>query len=291
MDRLIRFNVVATSGRAVEAAGDVDTLLLDKTGTITFGNRQATEFVFAPGVSDRSLAEAVLLSSLADETPEGRSIIALAKGKYGLSEPDVSQNALVVPFSAQTRISGIDLNGRSLRKGAVDAIVALTGLSPTQIPAEFRQCVDRIARSGGTPLAVAENKRLLGVVHLKDIVKPDIEYRFVALRAMGIKTVMVTGDNPVTAAAIASEAGVDDFIAQATPEDKLSYIRKEQHGGRLIAMCGDGTNDAPALAQADVGVCHATAARRPRGKPAIWSISIPTRPSLSRSSKLVSSCL
>ena len=254
MDRLIQFNVVATSGRAVEAAGDVDTLLLDKTGTITFGNRQATEFVSAPGVSDRSLAEAVLLSSLADETPEGRSIIALAKGKYGLSEPDVSQNALVVPFSAQTRISGIDLNGRSLRKGAVDAIVALTGLSPTQIPAEFRQCVDRIARSGGTPLAVAENKRLLGVVHLKDIVKPDIKDRFVALRAMGIKTVMVTGDNPVTAAAIASEAGVDDFIAQATPEDKLSYIRKEQHGGRLIAMCGDGTNDAPALAQADVGV-------------------------------------
>jgi K+-transporting ATPase ATPase B chain len=254
MDRLIRFNVVATSGRAVEAAGDVDTLLLDKTGTITFGNRQATEFVPVPGVSERALAEAVLLSSLADETPEGRSIIALAKSKYGLSEPNVGQNAHVVPFSAQTRISGIDLNGRSLRKGAVDAIVAMSGLAPNQVPAEFRQSVDRIARSGGTPLAVAENNRLLGVVHLKDIVKPDIKDRFSALRAMGIKTVMVTGDNPVTAAAIASEAGVDDFIAQATPEDKLSYIRKEQQGGRLIAMCGDGTNDAPALAQADVGV-------------------------------------
>ncbi len=255
MDRLIRFNVVATSGRAVEAAGDVDTLLLDKTGTITFGNRLATEFAPVPGVSERVLAEAVLLASLADETPEGRSIIALAKSKYGLSEPVISQtNAQVVPFSAQTRISGIDLDGRSLRKGAVDAVLATAGLTQAQTPIEFRQAVDRIARSGGTPLAVAENNRLLGVVHLKDVVKPDIKTRFAALRAMGIKTVMVTGDNPVTAAAIASEAGVDDFIAQATPEDKLSYIRKEQQGGRLIAMCGDGTNDAPALAQADVGV-------------------------------------
>jgi len=255
MDRLIRFNVVATSGRAVEAAGDVDTLLLDKTGTITYGNRLATEFVAVPGVSERTLAEAVLLSSLADETPEGRSIIALAKSKYGLSEPDISQtDAHVVPFSAQTRISGIDLNGRSLRKGTVDAVLTTIGLTQARAPAEFRQAVDRIARSGATPLAVAENNRLLGVVHLKDVVKPDIKERFAALRAMGIKTVMVTGDNPVTAAAIASEAGVDDFIAQATPEDKLSYIRKEQQGGRLIAMCGDGTNDAPALAQADVGV-------------------------------------
>jgi K+-transporting ATPase ATPase B chain len=254
MDRLIRFNVVATSGRAVEAAGDVDTLLLDKTGTITFGNRQASEFVPIPGISERALADAVLLSSLADETPEGRSIITLAKNKYGLSEPAIAPDAHVVPFSAQTRLSGIDLDGRSLRKGAVDAIVAMTGLMQNQVPAEFRQSVDRIARSGGTPLAVAENNRLLGVVHLKDVVKPDIKDRFSALRAMGIKTVMVTGDNPTTAAAIASEAGVDDFIAQATPEEKLSYIRKEQQGGRLIAMCGDGTNDAPALAQADVGV-------------------------------------
>jgi K+-transporting ATPase ATPase B chain len=264
MDRLIRFNVVATSGRAVEAAGDVDTLLLDKTGTITFGNRQATEFVAVPGVAERSLAEAALLSSLADETPEGRSIIAFARGKYGLREPDMRQNDNVVPFSAQTRISGIDFNGRSLRKGAVDAILVMTGLTQAQVPAEFRQNVDRIARSGGTPLAVAENKRLVGVVHLKDVVKPDIKDRFVALRAMGIKTVMVTGDNPVTAAAIASEAGVDDFIAQATPEDKLSYIRNEQQGGRLIAMCGDGTNDAPALAQADVGVSMQTGTQAAR---------------------------
>jgi K+-transporting ATPase ATPase B chain len=265
MDRLIRFNVVATSGRAVEAAGDCDTLLLDKTGTITFGNRLATEFLAVPGVSERALAEAVLLSSLADETPEGRSIIALAKSKYNLREPDVSQaEAQVVPFSAQTRISGIDLNDRSLRKGAIDAVLALVGLTDAQTPVEFRQAVDRIARSGGTPLAVAENKRLLGVVHLKDVVKPDIKERFAALRSMGIKTVMVTGDNPITAAAIASEAGVDDFIAQATPEDKLTYIRKEQQGGRLIAMCGDGTNDAPALAQADVGVAMQTGTQAAR---------------------------
>ncbi len=265
MDRLIRFNVLATSGRAVEAAGDCDTLLLDKTGTITFGNRQATEFVAVPGVSERALAEAVLLSSVADETPEGRSIIALAKTKYGLSEPVLSSaEARVVPFSAQTRISGVDLPGRSLRKGAVDSVLSEVGLTEARAPAEFRLAVDRIARTGGTPLAVSENKRILGVVHLKDIVKPDIKDRFAALRAMGIKTVMVTGDNPVTAAAIASEAGVDDFIAQATPEDKLTYIRKEQQGGRLIAMCGDGTNDAPALAQADVGVAMQTGTQAAR---------------------------
>ncbi len=265
MDRLIRFNVVATSGRAVEAAGDVDTLLLDKTGTITFGNRMATEFVPTAGVSDRILAEAVLLSSLGDETPEGRSIIALAKTKYGLMEPDISNGkAQVVSFSAQTRISGVDMGGRSLRKGAVDAVLALAGLTQAQAPADFRQAVDRIARSGGTPLAVAENNRLLGVIHLKDVVKPGIKERFAALRAMGIKTVMVTGDNPVTAAAIASEAGVDDFLAQATPEDKLAFIRKEQQGGRLIAMCGDGTNDAPALAQADVGVAMQTGTQAAR---------------------------
>ena len=265
MDRLIRFNVVATSGRAVEAAGDVDTLLLDKTGTITFGNRMPSEFIPVGGVPEQALAEAVLLSSLADETPEGRSIVALCKSRYGLAETDLSAaGATVVGFTAQTRMSGIDLNGRSLRKGAVDSVLESVGLAAGGGPADFKQAVDRIARTGGTPLAVAENKRLLGVVHLKDTVKPDIKERFAALRAMGIKTVMVTGDNPVTAAAIASEAGVDDFLAKATPEDKLAYIRKEQSGGRLIAMCGDGTNDAPALAQADVGVAMQTGTQAAR---------------------------
>ncbi|HYC25758.1 MAG TPA: potassium-transporting ATPase subunit KdpB, partial [Roseiarcus sp.] len=264
MDRLIRFNVIATSGRAVEAAGDVDTLLLDKTGTITFGNRMADEFIPVPGVADRALAEAVMLASLADETPEGRSIISLARSRYSLSPPDLPANARVVPFTAQTRISGVDLADQSLRKGAVDAILAGSGLAREAAPTEFRQTVDRISRSGGTPLAVSRNKELLGVVHLKDIVKPDIRQRFAELRAMGIKTVMVTGDNPLTAAAIASEAGVDDFLAQATPEDKLAFIRKEQQGGRLIAMCGDGTNDAPALAQADVGVAMQTGTQAAR---------------------------
>jgi K+-transporting ATPase ATPase B chain len=264
MDRLIRFNVIATSGRAVEAAGDVDTLLLDKTGTITFGNRMADEFIPVGAVSERELAEVVLLASLADETPEGRSIVALARSRYGLSMADAGEEARIVPFSAHTRISGVDLPGRSLRKGAVDSIVAQAGLSPDYVPEDFKRAVERVSRTGGTPLAVSENKRLLGVVHLKDIVKPDIKDRFAALRAMGIKTVMVTGDNPVTAAAIASEAGVDDFIAQATPEDKLTYIRKEQQGGRLIAMCGDGTNDAPALAQADVGVAMQTGTQAAR---------------------------
>ena len=265
MDRLIRFNVVATSGRAVEAAGDVDTLLLDKTGTITFGNRMPSEFIAVGGVPEQALADAVLLSSLADETPEGRSIVALCKSRYGLKETDLSRaGGTIAPFTAQTRMSGIDLNGRSLRKGAVDSVLESVGLATDGAPADFRAAVDRIARTGGTPLAVAENKRLLGVVHLKDTVKPDIKERFAALRAMGIKTVMVTGDNPVTAAAIASEAGVDDFLAQATPEDKLAYIRKEQAGGRLIAMCGDGTNDAPALAQADVGVAMQTGTQAAR---------------------------
>jgi len=264
MDRLIRFNVIATSGRAVEAAGDVDTLLLDKTGTITFGNRMADEFVAVAGVSERALAEAVLLASLADETPEGRSIVALAKSRYGVEAPATSERATIVAFSAQTRISGIDLPGRTLRKGAVDAILAQSGMNRDNSPVEFNQAFDRIARSGGTPLAVSDNKRLLGIVHLKDIVKPDIRSRFAELRAMGIKTVMVTGDNPLTAAAIASEAGVDDFLAQATPEDKLAYIRREQQGGRLIAMCGDGTNDAPALAQADVGVAMQTGTQAAR---------------------------
>jgi potassium-transporting ATPase ATP-binding subunit len=255
MDRLIRFNVIATSGRAVEAAGDVDTLLLDKTGTITYGNRLATAFLTVPGVSEKKLAEAALLASLADETPEGRSIVALCKGSYGLSEPNSKTERFnSVPFSATTRISGVDIGTRSVRKGAVDAILKHVEMAANAAPAAFRDAVDRVSRTGGTPLGVAEGNRLLGVIHLKDVVKPDIKHRFAALRAMGIRTVMVTGDNPVTAAAIASEAGVDDFIAEATPEDKLNYIRNEQKGGRMIAMCGDGTNDAPALAQADVGV-------------------------------------
>ena len=253
MDRLIRFNVVATSGRAVEAAGDVDTLLLDKTGTITFGNRMASEFLPVNGVDEADLARAVLLASLADETAEGRSIVALAKSDFGLSEPEAASGDTIA-FSAQTRISGIDIDGRQIRKGAVDAILKFTELDRTQAPSEFNAAVDRVARTGGTPLAVADGRKLLGVIHLKDVVKPGIKERFAALRAMGIKTVMVTGDNPVTAAAIASEAGVDDFLAEATPEQKLDYIKREQEGGRLIAMCGDGTNDAPALAQADVGV-------------------------------------
>ena len=264
MDRLIRFNVIATSGRAVEAAGDVDTLLLDKTGTITFGNRMADEFIPVGAVGEAELAEAVLLASLADETPEGRSIVALATSRHGVVAPPLTADMKVVPFSAHTRISGLDLAGRALRKGAVDAILAQAGLREEHAPDDFRRAVDVISRSGGTPLAVCENGRLLGVVHLKDIVKPGIKERFAALRAMGIKTVMVTGDNPITAAAIAGEAGVDDFIAQATPEDKLKYIRKEQQGGRLIAMCGDGSNDAPALAQADVGVAMQTGTQAAR---------------------------
>jgi K+-transporting ATPase ATPase B chain len=255
MDRLIRFNVIATSGRAVEAAGDVDTLLLDKTGTITFGNRMASEFLPVADVSEKYLAEAVLLASLSDETAEGRSIVALAKADFGLTEPVVSgKGTTTIAFSAQTRISGIDIDGRRIRKGAVDAVLRFVGLDKAQASPEFNKAVDAIARTGGTPLAVAEGDRLLGVVHLKDVVKPGIKERFAALRAMGIRTVMVTGDNPITAAAIASEAGVDDFLAEATPEQKLDFIRKEQTGGRLIAMAGDGTNDAPALAQADVGV-------------------------------------
>jgi potassium-transporting ATPase ATP-binding subunit len=265
MDRLVRFNVIATSGRAVEAAGDVDTLLLDKTGTITYGNRMATEFLAVNGVRAEDLAAAALASSLADDTPEGRSIVALAKGDFGLAEPKLDPaTTAVVPFTAQTRISGIDIAGGWIRKGAIDSILRFLKLSIDRTPPEFRQAVERVAMSGGTPLAVAADGRLLGVIHLKDIVKPGIKERFAAMRAMGIRTVMVTGDNPVTAAAIASEAGVDDFLAEATPEDKLAYIRKEQSGGRLIAMCGDGTNDAPALAQADVGVAMQTGTQAAR---------------------------
>ena len=263
MDRLVRFNVIATSGRAVEAAGDVDTLLLDKTGTITFGNRMASEFLPVAGVAESELASAALLASAADETPEGRSIVALATGSLGLAQPDARPDA-VVPFSAETRLSGVDIGGRRLRKGAVDTVLRFAGIAAGDAPAEFARAVDGVARTGGTPLAVADGDRLLGIVHLKDVVKPGIKERFAALRAMGIRTVMVTGDNPVTAAAIASEAGVDDFLAEATPEQKLAYIRAEQKGGRLIAMCGDGTNDAPALAQADVGVAMQTGTQAAR---------------------------
>ncbi|MEA3026385.1 MAG: potassium-transporting ATPase ATP-binding subunit [Alphaproteobacteria bacterium] len=268
MDRLVRFNVLAMSGRAVEAAGDVDTLLLDKTGTVTFGNRLATEIVVMPGVTEREAAEAALLASDADETAEGRSIVSLVQKKYGVQRQPAPEGAKFIEFSAMTRLSGVDICGqRRLRKGAIDSVVQFArqeaGHSPSEPPA-FRAATDRIARSGGTPLALADGGRLLGVIHLKDVVKPDVKERFAELRRMGIKTVMITGDNPVTAASIASEAGVDDFIAEATPEDKLRYIRNEQANGRLIAMCGDGTNDAPALAQADVGVAMQTGTQAAR---------------------------
>jgi K+-transporting ATPase ATPase B chain len=255
MDRLLRFNVLATSGRAVEASGDVDTLLLDKTGTVTFGSRLASEIVPAPGVTEAEAVEAAALASASDETAEGRSIVTLAREKYRVE--DVLAGGVAIPFSARTRLSGLDHGVRKLRKGAVDSVLAFASQQagrPVALPPSLQAAVERIARSGGTPLALADGARLLGVIHLKDVVKPDIKERFAELRRMGIRTVMVTGDNPITAAAIASEAGVDDFIAQATPEDKLAYIRSEQAKGRLVAMCGDGTNDAPALAQADVGV-------------------------------------
>src|SRR5271163_3206356 len=280
MDRLVRFNVLAMSGRAVEAAGDVDTLLLDKTGTITLGNRQATEFIALPGVEAAELADAAQIASLSDETPEGRSIVVLAKEKYALRAREMAPlNAKFVPFSAQTRMSGIDVDGVRIRKGAVDAIIAFAeggstgplwrgaggGVQTTVRAAPVSDAVrqvtaiaERIAREGGTPLAVAKDERLLGVIHLKDIVKGGIRDRFAELRQMGIRTVMITGDNPLTAAAIAAESGVDDFLAQATPENKLELIREEQSKGKLVAMCGDGTNDAPALAQADVGVAMNT---------------------------------
>jgi len=256
MDRLVRFNVLAMSGRAVEAAGDVDTLLLDKTGTITLGNRQATAFLPVPGVDERDLADAAQLASLSDETPEGRSIVVLAKEKYGIRGREV-EHATFIPFTAQTRISGIDIAGTAIRKGAVDAVLGWTGAHAAQAEA-LKAISDGIAKQGGTPLAVTRDGRLLGVIHLKDIVKGGIRERFAALRQMGIRTVMITGDNPLTAAAIAAESGVDDFLAQATPETKLKLIRDEQAKGKLVAMCGDGTNDAPALAQADVGVAMNT---------------------------------
>jgi K+-transporting ATPase ATPase B chain len=259
MDRLVQHNVLAMSGRAVEAAGDVNTLLLDKTGTITLGNRQASEFVPAPGITEAQMADAAQLSSLADETPEGRSIVVLAKERYALRGRELaSQEATFIPFTAQTRMSGVDMDGREIRKGAVDAITKYLNQHGTVLPKEIQAAVENIARSGGTPLVVAENRRALGVIHLKDIVKGGMRERFDQLRAMGIKTVMITGDNPLTAAAIAREAGVDDFLAEATPKDKMDLIRGEQKQGKLVAMTGDGTNDAPALAQADVGVAMNT---------------------------------
>ncbi|MGY3450559.1 potassium-transporting ATPase subunit KdpB [Bradyrhizobium sp. USDA 4353] len=281
MDRLVRFNVLAMSGRAVEAAGDVDTLLLDKTGTITLGNRQATAFRPVRGVSEQELADAAQLASLADETPEGRSIVVLAKEKYGIRGRDMAElGATFVPFTAQTRMSGVDAGGSPVRKGAVDAILnyinggtmqvasgnTMRAIQPmeSELAREIRAIADEIAKAGGTPLAVAKDGRLLGVIQLKDIVKGGIRERFAELRRMGIRTIMITGDNPMTAAAIAAEAGVDDFLAQATPEDKLRLIRDEQAKGKLVAMCGDGTNDAPALAQADVGVAMNTGTQAAR---------------------------
>jgi K+-transporting ATPase ATPase B chain len=262
MDRLLKFNVLATSGRAVEASGDVDTLLLDKTGTITHGNRMATEVIPAPGVRPEAAIRAALMASLADETAEGRSIVELAqeKGQTGTAP----EGANPVPFSATTRLSGLDAGSDSWRKGAVDSVLKTLGMTAAQMPAEVNNAVDRIARSGGTPLAVCENGVLMGVIHLKDVVKAGVKERFADLRRMGLRTVMITGDNPITAAAIASEAGVDDFLAEATPEDKLRLIREEQGRGRLIAMCGDGSNDAPALAQADVGVAMQTGTQAAR---------------------------
>jgi len=260
MNRLVRFNVLATSGRAVEAAGDVDTLLLDKTGTITLGNRHATQLIAVSGVDENELVRVAQLASLADETPEGRSIVVLAKEKYGLRGVDVAEmRGHFVPFTAQTRMSGVDHEGAVIRKGAVDAVVAhARSMGATPPMEEIERIASYISKEGGTPLAVSRNGRVLGVVYLKDVVKGGIRERFAELRRMGIRTVMITGDNPQTAAAIAAEAGVDDFLAQATPEAKLRLIREEQAGGKLVAMCGDGTNDAPALAQADVGVAMQT---------------------------------
>lgn len=262
MDRLLKVNVLATSGRAVEAAGDVDTLLLDKTGTITFGNRMATEVIAAPGVRAERAMEAALMASLGDETPEGRSIIELARNNGQVAAAPAG--AEIIPFSATTRQSGLNAGGRSWRKGAVDAVLRSLDLTAGDMPEELTSAVDRIARSGGTPLAVSEDGALVGVIHLKDVVKPGVKERFADLRRMGLRTVMITGDNPITAAAIASEAGVDDFLAEATPEDKLRLIRSEQGKGRLVAMCGDGANDAPALAQSDVGVAMQTGAQAAR---------------------------
>jgi K+-transporting ATPase ATPase B chain len=257
IDRMVQHNVLAMSGKAVEAAGDVNVLLLDKTGTITLGNRQATEFIPAPGVDERELADAAQLSSLADETPEGRSIVVLAKDKYGIRGREIHElpHAEFVPFTAQTRMSGVNMDGQQIRKGAADSVKKFVAGG---FPKQVSEAVDRISRLGGTPLVVATTDKVLGVIYLKDIVKGGLPDRFQRFRAMGIKTVMITGDNPLTAAAIAKEAGVDDYLAQATPEDKLALLKREQAAGHLVAMTGDGTNDAPALAQADVGVAMNT---------------------------------
>ena len=264
MDRLVRFNVLAKSGRAVEAAGDVDVLLLDKTGTITIGDRQASEFRALAGIDSDTLAEAALLSSLADETPEGRSVVALARERYAIRVAALPAGSEVVPFTAQTRLSGVTVAGVTIQKGAVDSVLRAFPQDENPAAQELRKITEEIARSGGTPLAVVRGGRLLGAIHLKDVVKAGVRERFGEVRNMGIRTVMITGDNPLTAAAIAAEAGVDDFLAQATPEDKLALIRKEQAEGRLVAMCGDGTNDAPALAQADVGVAMNTGTQAAR---------------------------
>jgi K+-transporting ATPase ATPase B chain len=259
MDRVMQHNVLAMSGKAVEAAGDVNTLLLDKTGTITLGNRQAVEFIPLTGVTEAEIADAAQLSSLADETPEGRSIVVLAKQRYNIRGREVAAHeAHFIPFTAQTRMSGVDIDGRQVRKGATDSVMEFVRENGGTVPAELTDITDRISRSGGTPLVVADRDRCLGVVHLKDVVKGGMRERFQQLRAMGIRTIMITGDNPLTAAAIAAEAGTDDFLAQATPRDKMDLIKKEQAGGRLVAMTGDGTNDAPALAQADVGLAMNT---------------------------------
>ncbi|HEV7659685.1 MAG TPA: potassium-transporting ATPase subunit KdpB [Allosphingosinicella sp.] len=265
MDRLVRFNVLAKSGRAVEAAGDIDVLLLDKTGTITIGDRHATEFRPLPGVTEAELAEAAYLASLADETPEGRSIVELAREKYGVAGRAMPDGAVVIPFTAQTRLSGVRIGDSLIQKGAVDSVLrAVPGEAESAAAGDLRRITEEVARAGGTPLAVAKDGRLLGILQLKDILKAGMRERFAELRRMGIRTVMITGDNPLTAASIAAEAGVDDFLAEATPEDKLALIRKEQQGGRLVAMCGDGTNDAPALAQADVGVAMNTGTQAAR---------------------------
>lgn len=264
MDRLVRFNVIAKSGRAVEAAGDINTLLLDKTGTITLGNRIATEFISLPGININEMAESAMLSSLMDETPEGRSILALAQSKYNI-QPKRPDNADYIPFSAHTRMSGIDINGKKVRKGAVDSILTFLGMDKRATDRkDLRETVEKISRSGGTPLVVASDNRILGVIHLKDVIKPGMKERFQMLRKIGIRTVMITGDNPITAAAIAAEAGVDDFLAEATPEAKMRLIDEEQKKGLLVAMCGDGTNDAPALAKADVGLAMNTGTQAAR---------------------------
>jgi potassium-transporting ATPase ATP-binding subunit len=264
MDRLVRRNVLALSGRAVEASGDVDVLLLDKTGTVTLGNRQASSFIPMPGVAEAELAEAAQMASLADETPEGRSIVVLAK-QYGIREREFAPHeAQFVPFTAETRMSGVDLDGMRLRKGAGDAVIAWVAEAGGQVPSQLRDELDRIGLEGGTPLAVADNDQVLGVVYLKDTIKEGMQQRFAHLRAMGIRTVMITGDNRLTAAKIADESGVDDFLAEATPEAKLALIKEQQSDGRMVAMCGDGTNDAPALAQADVGVAMNTGTQAAR---------------------------